>query len=309
MAIRFSIIVPTRNRIALLDACLGALTELETPQTSFEVIVVDDGSNPPPTEVLARFAQRLNLRTLRSEGVGPARARNLALGAATGEYVAFTDDDCRPRPQWLSAFEEAILHHTDAGFGGAIVDAPQNGLCGRASQMLVSFLYGYNQGSWGLRFFCSNNLVFPRRKLLEIGGFDESFPLAAAEDRYLCARWLRNGELHFVPHAVVEHRQMLSLVGFWRQQFRYGRGACQFWKRRQAEETRQNRLEPFRFYASMLCYPFGKVLFFNAIAMSGLLALSQVAVAAGYYAEKMSRPGPSTGVPVVQQNRPGTGSL
>jgi len=291
MALRFSIVVPTRNRIALLERCLGALTELAYARDAFEVLVVDDGSEPPVGTAVAGYEERLAVRYLRAEGGGPARARNMALRLARGEYVVFTDDDCRPDRGWLAAFDAAIqglgaAERPVAGFGGRIVDSPANGICGRASQMLVSFLYDYNESSDGLRFFCSNNLVFPRAELLAMGGFDESFPLAAAEDRYICAKWLRQGTLRYVAGAVVEHRQMLGLRGFVRQQFRYGRGACQFWRRRMADEPVKNRLLPGEFYLRMLSYPFGRVRWVEAAAVSVLLAVSQAAVAAGYYAEK-----------------------
>jgi glycosyltransferase involved in cell wall biosynthesis len=290
MAPRFSIVIPTRNRGAQLDRCLAALGALEYARTEFEVLVVDDGSEPAVGEAAGRHAGSLALRCLRTEGVGPAAARNLGVRSAQGEYVAFTDDDCRPDAQWLRAFDAAIEgtaaeRRAWMGLGGRIVDAPENGVCERASQMLVSFLYEYNR-SWGeLRFFCSNNLVFPRQALLAMGGFDESFPLAAAEDRYICARWLRQGELVYVPEAVVEHRQQLGLRGFVRQQFRYGRGAQQFWRRRRAEGGTGNRLEPGKFYGGLLRYPFGKVRWLEAVAASLLLATSQAAVALGYYWE------------------------
>jgi glycosyltransferase involved in cell wall biosynthesis len=287
MSLRFSIIVPTRNRAALLDRCLAAMSGLDYARTNFEVLVVDDGSEPPLDDVIAQHPGLMSLQVFRAEGVGPASARNIALKAASGEYVVFTDDDCRPDPKWLLAFDEAIQRHPGSGFGGRIVDSPENAIYGRASQLLVSFLYDYSESSNGLRFFCSNNLVFPRLQLLEMGGFDESFPLAAAEDRYICARWLKQGELEFVPAAIVEHRQLLGLRSFFRQQFRYGRGACQFWRRRHMDEQAENRLEPWHFYSRMLAYPFAKVAFNRAIAMSALLALSQFAVALGYYSEKL----------------------
>jgi glycosyltransferase involved in cell wall biosynthesis len=285
MPLRFSIIVPTRNRAALLDRCLTAMGELDYAKTDFEVLVVDDGSDQPLGDLTARHPG-LSLQLFRTEGVGPASARNLALRAAKGEYAVFTDDDCRPTSQWLQAFERTIETRPGFGFGGRIVDSPMNAIYGRASQMLVSFLYDYNESSNGLRFFCSNNLVFPRVELLAMGGFDESFPLAAAEDRYICARWLKQAGLEFVPEAVVEHRQTLGFRSFLRQQFRYGRGACQFWRRRREDDKVENRIEPWHFYRRMLAYPFARVALPQAVAMSILLAMSQAAVALGYYAEK-----------------------
>jgi glycosyltransferase involved in cell wall biosynthesis len=310
MAKFFSIIVPTHNRAASLDRCLLAMGELDWPGDEFEVLVVDDGSNPPPAKVLARHAGKLPLRSFRTEGVGPASARNLALAQATGEYVVFTDDDCRPSPEWLRAYAEAAGRKPGAGFGGSIVDAAENNIYGRTSQMLISYLYEHNERTDELRFFCSNNLAFPRQALLAMGGFDESFPLAAAEDRYVCTRWLREHELAFVPGAAVEHRQMLGLRSYLRQQFRYGRGACQFWKRREIEDGAVNRVQPASFYTRMLAYPFGKVSFGRALAMSALLICSQVAGFLGYLKEQSrsrssgrDSPGTSTQQPASKAMR------
>jgi glycosyltransferase involved in cell wall biosynthesis len=285
-SVRFSVIVPTHNRAVLLDRLLTAMEAMDWPKTDFEVLVVDDGSNPPAAEVFARHVDRLPLRTFRTEGGGPARARNLALRAAVGEYVVFTDDDCRPSRQWLSAYAVAAERHPGAGFGGGIVDSPENNIYGRTSQMLVSFLYAWNETHDELRFFCSNNLAFERAGLLAMGGFDESFPLAAGEDRYICTHWLKRSTMEFVPEAVVEHRQALGFKSYVRQQFRYGRGACQFWRRRFAEDGALNKVQPFQFYWDLLTYPFGKVPLPRALAMSGLMLLSQAAGVTGYYLEQ-----------------------
>ena len=185
-----------------------------------------------------------------------------------------------------AAQASAIEQHPGDGFGGAIIDAPKNNLFERTSQILVSFLYAYNETTDAIRFFCSNNFAFPRRELQAMGGFDEAFPLAAGEDRYLCAHWLGFSKLHFVPDAIMEHRQTLGFRGFVQQQFRYGRGAFQFWQRRHAEHGAVNQVQPLRFYIGMLTFPFGRERPERAIAMSLLLALSQAAGFCGYIYEQ-----------------------
>ncbi len=257
--------------------------------TEFEVLVVDDGSAPPAEPVLARYAHSLPLRGFTADGGGPARARNLALRQAAGDYVVFTDDDCAPDRGWLRAYARAFASMPEAGLGGTIVDAAENGLCGRASQALISFLYEYFGTKHALSFFCSNNFAFPRRQLLGLGGFDESFPLPAAEDRDLCARWKQQGELCFVPDAVIVHRQTLSFGSFCRQQYRYGRGAFQFWLRRRQDGSGGHRLERWRFYRELLLFPFGKENFLRALGMSLLLAVSQGATVLGYFAASLRR--------------------
>jgi cellulose synthase/poly-beta-1,6-N-acetylglucosamine synthase-like glycosyltransferase len=264
------------------------MQRLDFPSKEFEVLVVDDGSVPAVDPVFARYAETLALRTFATTGCGPARARNLALRQAAGDYAVFTDDDCAPDPDWLCAYAQAFERTPDAGLGGRILDSPENGLCSRASQALVTFLYEYFGARHELSFFCSNNIAFPRRLLLDLGGFDESFPLPAAEDRDLCARWRQHGELHFVPDAIVAHRQTLNFSGFCRQQYRYGQGAFQFWLRRRKEGAHGNRLERWQFYRALFLYPFGRESFLRALAMSLLLVVSQGATALGYFDKRMN---------------------
>jgi cellulose synthase/poly-beta-1,6-N-acetylglucosamine synthase-like glycosyltransferase len=284
--LRFSIVIPTRNRPVLLDRCLTAIGALDYPLDDFEVVLVDDGTEPEPREIVAHHTKLLPLTYYRQDRQGPARTRNRGLRQARGEYVVFTDDDCAPGREWLSAYDRAFRNAPAAGLGGAIVSAPENGICGITSQMLVTFLYDYEAAAGNPRFFCSNNLAFPRELLLDIGGFDETFPLAAAEDRDICARWLQRQELHFVPEAIVHHRQDLQLMSFCSQHYRYGRGAYQFWARRRAAGQPGLRVEPLAFYGSMFAFPLRTTPIVKAAVMLPLLALSQVACAAGYFAER-----------------------
>jgi hypothetical protein len=153
--------------------------------------------------------------------------------------------------------------------------------------MLITFLYGHDETPVLLpRFFCSNNLAFPRQPLLDLGGFDENFPLAAGEDREICDRWMALTELHFVDSAVVRHRQDLDLLSFCAQHYRYGRGAVHFWASHQARGHAGVRIASWRFYQKMLAFPFSQERPTRATRILLLLILSQAANAAGYIVER-----------------------
>ena len=295
---RFSIIIPTRNRAALLDRCLAAIGALEYPRNDFEVLVIDDASDIAPTDVIDRHSSSLILRFFHSDGHGPARARNFGLNEARGEYVVFTDDDCAPQPQWLNAFDLAFRSDPAAAFGGQITNAPENNVCGRASQMLVTFLYSCFDLHPDLKFFCSNNLAFPRCELLHLGGFDETFPLAAGEDRELCARWQQKYQLHFLAAAVVQHRQVLGILSFALQHFRYGIGAAHFWGKQNVAGEPGVCIKPVHFYWRMLTLPFTMANTPQPFTFLLLIGLSQVANGAGYLAGRVQ---PRAKVPVPQR--------
>ena len=101
-----SIVVPTRNRSHLLPRLLAALDAQEF--SASEVILVDDASTDRTWETLSAWKGE-GRRALRLETPsGSYAARNLGWQAARGAIVAFTDDDCLPRPEWLSHLVRAM---------------------------------------------------------------------------------------------------------------------------------------------------------------------------------------------------------
>ena len=93
----FSVVVPTYERPARLAACLRSLARLGYPRERFEVLIVDDASARPPLEAIEQFRDALDLKLLeQTKNAGPAAARNLGARHASGEFLAFTDDDCEP---------------------------------------------------------------------------------------------------------------------------------------------------------------------------------------------------------------------
>src|SRR5947209_8097109 len=87
--IRVSVIVPTKDRSGLLRQALASVRALEGPDLAIELIVADNGSTDDTAAVAHEFGARL-VRTLTP---GAAAARNAGLRVATGEYLAFLDDD------------------------------------------------------------------------------------------------------------------------------------------------------------------------------------------------------------------------
>lgn len=251
----FSIIVPTYNRSDQLAACLESLSRLDYSRQRFEVIVVDDASEISPNEVCAAFRDRLDIELLTQPHGGPAAARNTGSLRAKGEFLVFTDDDCRPQPDWLRQLEIRCLAGPDHIIGGRTLNLLQDNPFSQMSQLIVDIVYDYyNQGPQGPRFFASNNLVVPTASFRRLGGFNARF--ITAEDRDLCDRWLRQGyRMTYAPEAVVYHAHLLTLRTFSRQHFDYGRGAFRFHQVRA-----QSGLGPFRpelrFYLRCLRAPF-----------------------------------------------------
>ena len=280
-----SVIVPTHRRPAQLAECLRALSELDYPADRYEVIVVDDGGGVPLDPLLAAFRGELAVTCLTGLHAGPAAARNTGAARARGDLLAFTDDDCRPRRDWLRRLAERHAAQPAHGIGGSTVNALASNPFAATSQLVISVGYEQNNADRDdSRFFASNNLAFPARGFREAGGFDESFK--TSEDRELCSRWVLAGRrLASEPAAVVEHASPLTLAGFWRQHLAYGRGAYRYHATQSRRDARV-RLEP-SFYAALVRAALRRPPR-DAAATLALLGIWHLANTAGFLLEWLS---------------------
>ncbi len=136
----FSIIIPTYSRPKQLSVCLESLTQLEYPRDRFEVLVVDDGSQMPLTDAVARISNTLNVVLLSQPNSGPASARNTGAFQAKGQFLVFTDDDCRPVSTWLKNLASRFASAPDHAIGGHTINALPDNPYSTASQILIDLL-------------------------------------------------------------------------------------------------------------------------------------------------------------------------
>lgn len=276
---RSIIVVPSFNRPEALRSCLEALTAQN--DTDFEVFVVDDGSTEPLEPVCNAFE---GVRCIRQENAGPAAARNRGASAADAEFIAFTDDDCRPRPDWLSGLR-AVHGGVDGRLvGGRVENGLHDNPFATASQEICDFLYEwFGSSTQGMPFFTSNNIGCSAKRFAELGGFDETFPRAAAEDREFGIRWRETGgELTYAPDAIVDHFHGMTFRRFWRQHANYGHGAHHLHAVLSARGSTMPKVEPAAFYAGLVAYPLRRRGLIRGLAPSALAVMSQAAMVFGY---------------------------
>ncbi len=281
-----SVVIPTKGRVPSLGSCLEALERADYERDRFEVVVSNDRGMREVESLVAAFGDRLRVSTITPERSGPSAARNAGASAASGEYVAFTDDDCEPEAGWLTALERSLVANPGAAAGGAVRNgAPQN-LGAVATQAVVDALHaGFNRDPGAPRFFASSNVAFPSRGFRSVGGFDESERYA--EDRDLCERWIAAGN-RFVsaPDAVVVHMRTLDLREFMGQHYGYGRGAFAFNGMQSSERRRGDRIAVLeRLAREALSHHDAQ----SRFAVAAYLLLSQIATAAGFVREAVVR--------------------
>ena len=270
--------MPTFQRPERLAACLDALRaqDAEAKGHAYEIVIVDDGSEPPADVSLAEESgQAVAVRFLRQENAGPAVARNRGARAARGAVLAFTDDDCRPAPGWLSAMIAASEAAPTALLGGRTVNGETRNIYAAASQDLISYLDAEDR-----QYFASNNIACRREAFDALGGFADGFPLAGGEDRDLGLRWGASGRpIASVPGAVVAHHHALTPRGFWRQHANYGRGARHM--RALGEAGGGHAFAALGWYARLVSWPV-RTRQERGLRRAALLAAAQVATAWGF---------------------------
>lgn len=113
---RYSIVVAVYNRPDELDELLASL--VGQTYTSFDVVVVEDGSTVPCKDVCERYQDRLRIAYYAKENTGPGPSRNYGCRRATGDIYLFVDSDCMAPPHWLAAIDAAVQQHGYDAFGG-----------------------------------------------------------------------------------------------------------------------------------------------------------------------------------------------
>ena len=214
---KVSVVVCTYNGSRTIRQCLEAIGRLQF--SNYEVIVVDDGSTDSTAEIAGSF----DVRLISTENRGLSSARNSGLRAATGEIVAYIDDDAQPDPHWLSYLVHTFGTTDHAGVGGPNLSPPEDGPVARCVAdapggpthvLLTDQLAEHIPGC---------NMAFRTTLLREIGGFDRQFRIAG-DDVDVCWRLQQKGQtLGFHPAAVVWHHRRNSIRGYLRQQLNYGR--------------------------------------------------------------------------------------
>ena len=231
---RVSVVIACPRPSSYLDEALeGLAAQTFSP---FEVIVLPDDPIPAGSTIfsahlgLAQFWEsgRVALHVIPTGRVRPAEKRNIGIAAATGDIVAFLDDDASPQPQWLA---QACRHFTmeDVGaVGGPAVTPPNDPTMAH----LGGDVYASPIVSGGARFryyperirdvddIPSCNLLVRASILREIGGFNTRY--WPGEDTILCLEIAKRGLRQvYDPFAMVHHHRRPLFLPHLRQVGRY----------------------------------------------------------------------------------------
>ncbi|MGY1679571.1 glycosyltransferase [Geodermatophilus sp. SYSU D01176] len=263
-----TVVICTRDRPEWLARCLAALGRSIVPPA--EVVVVD---NAPSSAATRELVDRMpGVRYVLEPRPGLDIARNTGLRAATTEFVAYTDDDAEPHPDWTwrtrRAFDDAsitavtglvlpaeldtdaqVLFEDHAGFG--------RGFARR--DFGPEFLTRHRRGAPVWEIGAGANMAFRRSAVAALGGFDERLDVGAAGCSGDSEMWYRllasGGRCRYEPSAVVRHHHRRTHEELLRQMYFYMRGhACALLVQFERHRGRSNLVRLFlvlpRWYAT-----------------------------------------------------------
>ncbi len=232
----FSIIVCTRNGRSRIGGCLAAIDRSYTTYRTYETLVIDDGS----TDQTADYVQENFpwVRLIRLAPGGLSAARNAGAAAATGEILAFTDDDCEPDHEWLTRIAPLFHSGKYAAVGGPNLPPPprdwEQAVVGAAPGAPSHVMLDDEEAEH----LPGCNLVVTRAAFEAIGGFDPQFH-TAGDDVDFCWRLRDAGfRLGFAPGAFVWHWRRPTIRAFLSQQLGYGHAERLLFARHPARFTR-----------------------------------------------------------------------
>jgi len=199
--VEFSVIVPVFNQWAGIDALVERLRGQSLDPAEFEIIIVDNGSDPTPD----RPARIDGVVLLDCAKPGSYAARNHGVAHARGRWLAFTDADCLPDRDWLAELNRSARGHDDDDV--LVAGAVEMHAAGMEPNPFEIFdmLKGIPQARYVKRGYAATaNLVVPRSVYDEAGGFDEK--RFSGGDADFCRRaGARGHRIVYAPAARVSH--------------------------------------------------------------------------------------------------------
>jgi len=201
--IKVSVIVPVWNDARRIVKCVNALKAQHFAKGTFEIIIVDNGSNDDTFKVVSEID---GITAIQEFAPGSYAARNKGLSIAKGGYVAFTDADCVPDEKWLEELVNCAEKQKDFGViaGDIHFFKDEDEEVDEASIAYENF-FSMDQEAYAKKGVCiTANWLSKREDLLHLGGFNAK--VKSGGDHDMAKRLTQSGlRVVFCSEALVKH--------------------------------------------------------------------------------------------------------
>lgn len=199
--IRFSILIPFRNEASNLPRLLKSIASLQYPDTSFEIILIDDASTDGSVAIIQEFIKKYSalsvssLPSIRQSGSPKKDALSLGIDHANYEWIITTDADCAVEKTWLHS-----LNHFIQTYSPKMIVAPVSintthpvSLVNAYEQLDFMSLMGATIGGFGIKlpFLCNGaNLAYEKDAFLQVNGYTNNDHIASGDDHFLLEKFV-----------------------------------------------------------------------------------------------------------------------
>jgi glycosyltransferase involved in cell wall biosynthesis len=198
-----SVIIPTYNRAEMLKGALRSVLKQSGHGFSFQIIVVDDGSNDNTEDVVTEICRNNNSRHTflyikNNKCRGATFSRNKGLTSATGELVAFLDDDDEWLPYktvcQLAIFQKNQNNDSMAGVCSGRYNM-ENGIGIAWKPVSTTFVQQYN-------YVCTSSVLLRKNVFCNTDNFNEQYILSSDWEMWIRIT-ARKNEIYYIPDSLV----------------------------------------------------------------------------------------------------------
>ncbi len=276
---RFSIVIPFRNEAENLKQLFQSLTQLKYQKGHFEIIFVNDASEDNSVALCEEFQNKhpeLNIRVIHSVRKTDAPKKDAittAVEMAKNDYVLTTDADCKVPKNWLLEFnsflEETSCRMVAAPVKIGVKENEKGGFLKIYQQIDFLSLQGATIGGFGVEkpFMCNGaNLCYEKSSFKEVNGFLGNENIASGDDLFLLEKFQKR---HFKTGFLKSNRAAVFTLA--------------------QPDLRSLFSQRIRWAAKTSAYNnfFGKLVAVSVFLMNFFLVAGALAVALGYFPEKV----------------------
>ncbi len=208
-----TIVIVNYNGRHFLDKCFKSITNLNYPKNKLELILVDTCSTDDSLEFIK--TNYPEVKRLKNDTNNYCRANNLGIKNASGEFIAFINNDIEIDKNWLIELIKFMLHESQSGITGGKNLFENNKIQSTGIEVYPNYYWGDR----GFKFeddgqfknieeifsLCGAAMLVRKKCFDEIGLFDEDF-IMYSEDIDLCLRCVKKKwKIFYVPDAIAHH--------------------------------------------------------------------------------------------------------
>ena len=234
----FSVIIPFKNEAENLSDLLQSISELNYPNSLFEVILVNDESDDESIKIIEAFLEtrpldcaQEDIRVINNERKTNSPKKdtiNTAISEAKFDWIVTTDADCVVPKKWLISFDN-FIQNNDANFIVAPVGYHKiDAFLSRFQTLDFLSLIGATIGGFGIKkpFLCNGaNLAYRKDFFKQVDGFEGNLNIASGDDIFLLEKaiMLNPKQVHYLKneYAIVNTKPQSDFKSLLSQRIRW----------------------------------------------------------------------------------------